>query len=91
MGPIVFNLSTGQHFHYFTTATPREAILNAYALYGCRNGNSWEYEERYGRLIEETKRFLRLGDFCVAKDNHQFDRELVGDVVPVVDQAQWGD
>jgi hypothetical protein len=65
-GPVVFNLATQNHLPYFSTATPRQALLNAYAL-SRHDGNSWDYENRYGSLIEETARFLFLGDFCVAK------------------------
>ncbi len=66
-GPVVVNLATQEETPFFSSCTPRLALLGTYAR-SLRDGNSWDYERRYGHLVQETEKFLCLGDFCVAKE-----------------------
>ena len=45
--------------------TPRQAVIAAYAKETANNGNTWEYEQRYGHLVKAGKRTLSIGDWCV--------------------------
>jgi hypothetical protein len=64
---VVVDLRTGREFHY-VGLTPREAVVCAHALLGCQNGNSWEWQTRYGHLVEEGARCVFCGDFGAVKE-----------------------
>lgn len=56
----VYNLASGQSLFY--TCGSRRALLNAYAL-ELNDGNSFDYETKYGNLVEMCCRCLTLGDW----------------------------
>ena len=61
-GAVVLDLRTGREFVY-TGLSPQQAVLAAYALVAMRNGHSWEWQERYGHLLETGKHAVFCGDF----------------------------
>ena len=63
---IVYNLSNPDDKISYT-CTPRQAVIAAYAQNN-RDYNTWQYEERYGKLVEETEDTWLCGDFCALKD-----------------------
>lgn len=69
MAVTVMNLKDGSK-QYFT-CSPREAVLSAYA-HSVKNGNTWQYEQFYGRLIIEGKMTISCGDFSAFKDGREF-------------------
>lgn len=73
----VMNLSyPNQKLQY--TRTPREAVIAAYAQhlrYGTNSvgdWNTWDYEMKYGHLVEEGRYCLLCGDWSVFKDGREF-------------------
>lgn len=61
MNTVVTNMRTGEELHY--SLPPREAVIAAYA-YGRRDGSTWTYQERYGRLVEMGQHFFFAGDWA---------------------------
>ncbi len=64
----VFNLSTGQYFHYSPSLHPKEAVIAAYAQSKLQDFNTWDYDAKYGELVKETNLCYVLGDFTVFKE-----------------------
>lgn len=62
----VFNLSNDEEREYIGI-TPREAVIAAYAQ-SKGDWSTWQYEERYGKLVEQGKLSVACGDWC-ALDN----------------------
>ena len=60
----VLNLSTLQEQIY--TCTPKEAVIAAYAQ-SLNDWNTWQYEERYGKMVLEGKYSFSCGDFATLK------------------------
>lgn len=66
----VMNLATGKKQKY--TCCARDSVIAAYAQ--SRNDwNTWDYESRYGGLVEEGEYTFLCGDFCAFKDGRNFD------------------
>ncbi|HXK39407.1 MAG TPA: hypothetical protein VJ837_01050 [Candidatus Paceibacterota bacterium] len=57
----VFNLATGTWVGEWT-CTPREAVIAAHAQ-SLGDYNTWDYEERYGSLVVNNKKTVRVGDY----------------------------
>jgi hypothetical protein len=56
----VYNLASGQSLFY--TCGNFRALLNAYATEK-KDGNSFDYETKYGNLVELCGQCLTLGDW----------------------------
>jgi len=56
----VTNLATMQELNF--TCGNRQALLSAYALEH-KDGNSWDYEKKYGPMVEMAGAFITLGDW----------------------------
>lgn len=62
------------------TCSPRDAVIAAYAQHKNKNSkgkwqgdfNTWDYKEKYDKLVEEGKETLMCGDFSVFKDGREF-------------------
>jgi hypothetical protein len=65
----VMNLATAKKQNY--TCTPKEAVIAAYAQ-SKKDFSTWDYEKRYGHLLEEGKYAYFCGDFSVFKDGRNF-------------------
>jgi len=68
----VFNLATGESRQYFDTGeigAVRMAVISAYAQnHRTRGGtigdwNTWQYEEKYGHMVEYAGRCITCGDW----------------------------
>lgn len=57
----VFNLSTGSE-SYYSGIPPRTAVIAAYAQ-SKGDWNTWDYEKRYGSLVEKGTHSVACGDF----------------------------
>lgn len=60
----VINLRTGEERFY--TCSAHEAVVCAYAQER-GDWNTWEYEQRYGKLVEESERCVFCGDWAALK------------------------
>ena len=61
----VKNLATGSE--HFYTCDPRSAVISAYAQ-SRNDGNTWDYESRYGHLVMTGRHSYNLGDWCCLFD-----------------------
>lgn len=59
----VLNLSTGEELTY-SGIDARQAVIAAHAKQVAKNGNTWEYEARYGHLVQHGKHTVSIGDYC---------------------------
>jgi len=57
---VVMNLATGKKQAYDTD--PRKAVIAAHAQ-SLNDWNSWQYEQRYGRLVQTTQHVVTCGDW----------------------------
>ena len=57
---VVMNLATGQKQVY--TTSPRQAVIAAHAQ-SRHDWNTWQYEERYGHLVESGQHTVLCGDW----------------------------
>jgi len=67
----VMNLATRKIVTY--TCTPREAVIAAYAQER-KDWNTWQYSERYDRLVEEGQWTFLIGDWSVFKDGRRIEK-----------------
>jgi hypothetical protein len=76
-----FNLLTGQRNTY-VGATTREAVIAAYAQER-GDWNTWEYEEKYGKLVEQGGFYLFCGNWAVRRPqlDHELARNEKGELV----------
>jgi hypothetical protein len=58
----VFHLGTDNEYTY--TLPAREAVLAAYAQYGCGDWQTWLYESRYGYMVKRTQHGWCAGNFA---------------------------
>jgi len=59
----VYNLNDPKNILYYFSS-PRDAVIAAYAYFTCHDGNTWQYEERYGGLVQFGHWFVFCGDFA---------------------------
>ena len=57
----VLNLNTGEHITY-VGLTPYQAVIAAYAQ-SLGNMNTWQYEEKYARLVQVGRFGVHLKHF----------------------------
>jgi hypothetical protein len=74
MNTVVLNLGTSGHEEQIYSCPPREAVIAAYAQ-SRRDFNTWDYEQRYGSLVEEGHVTVMCGDFAAWKDENQTNAE----------------
>jgi hypothetical protein len=67
----VMNLATRQIITY--TCTPRMAVICAYAQER-KDFNSWDYEKRYGSMVEKGQYTFLIGDWSVFIDGRRVER-----------------
>jgi len=65
----VMNLCTTEKQYY--TCTSKQAVIATYAQ-SKRDWNTWDYAERYNRLVEEGKHTFLCGNFSAFKDGRNF-------------------
>ena len=65
----VMNLRTQEKLHF--TCSPKEAVIAAYAQ-SLGDYNTWDYDHKYGHLLEECDKSWLCGDFGVFKDGREF-------------------
>jgi len=65
----VMNLATTEKQIY--TCTPKQAVIAAHAQ-SKMDWNTWQYEERYRKLLEYGKHTILCGDFSVFQDGRNF-------------------
>jgi hypothetical protein len=63
---LVRNLASGEELLY--SCSPRQACIAAYAQCERRDFNTWDYEERYGHLVEEASLTLIVGNWAAFKE-----------------------
>lgn len=61
----VINLATGEKKDY--TCSPRQAVIAAYAQ-DHNDWNTWDYEKRYGQLVESSQHTWLVGDWTTRKE-----------------------
>lgn len=57
----VMHLPTGETQDF--TCTPEEAVIAAYAQGDHRYFNTWNYQKRYGHLVQHGKHVVMCGDY----------------------------
>jgi len=62
----VHNMSDLTHLQTYSIG-PREAVMAAYAQ-SRGDFNTWNYETKYGALVEESPNFYFCGDFSAKKE-----------------------
>ena len=67
----VMNLATRQIITY--TCTPRMAVICAYAQER-KDFNSWDYEKRYGAMVQKGEYTFLIGDWSVFIDGRRVER-----------------
>ena len=70
MAVTVMNLANPEQKQWYT-CTPKEAVIAAYAQ-SRKDWNTWQYAERYRKLVEEGKLTWLCGDFSAFKDGREF-------------------
>lgn len=63
----VFDLVKGEYVADYVGISPKNALIAAYAQFKKKDFNTWDYEKRYGHLVEEGPKTFLLGDFTVLK------------------------
>ena len=66
---IVVNLATQEEQIY--TCSPKEAVIAAYAQ-SLNDWNTWDYNNRYNKMVEEGKLTWLCGNFSVFKEEKEF-------------------
>ncbi len=59
----VFDLSRGSYGSTYSGISPRDAVIAAHAQ-SLGDFNTWEYEDRYGRLVRSGRETVGCGNFC---------------------------
>ena len=57
---VVMNLATGKKQAY--SCNPRQAVIAAYAQ-SLSDWNTWQYEQRYGHLVQKARHVVTCGDW----------------------------
>ena len=65
----VMNLRTSETQVY--TCSPKKAVIAAFAQ-SKNDWNTWDYDKKYGDMVEEGNLSFACGDFAVFKDNSGF-------------------
>lgn len=65
----VMDLRTGNKIYY--SCSPKDAVLSAYAQ-DKSDWNTWEYEKKYGHLLEQGNEVIICVDFAAYLDGREF-------------------
>lgn len=69
MTVVVMNLANPEEKQFYT-CTPKEAVIAAYAQ-SKMDWSTWQYADRYEKMVVETNLTVTCGDFSAFKDGRE--------------------